>query len=171
MKPKFTDYLLGVAVILGIAAFIPAVIGILFAINWFMESFPVVAALICLVTIGGSLSWALVSSVRGFAKANAEDRYFSKTVQTSKGRLTFPEIVKEFEQLTAISYDELDHLSTDERQALMELFRKNPVRRIETNYWKGSREVYWDHSYTFNEILHYLNQRFPNEKENQSDEA
>lgn len=115
--------------------------------------------------------WALVSSVRAFAKANAEDRYFSKTVQTSKGRLTFPEIVKEFEQLTAISYDELDHLSTDERQALMELFRNNPVRRIETNYWKGSREVYWDRSETFDELLYYLDQRFPNEREEYSYEA
>lgn len=171
MKPKFTDYLLGVAVILGIAAFIPTVIGILFVIIWFMESFPIVAAIICLVASGGALSWALVSSVRGFAKANAEDRYFSKTVQTSKGRLTFPEIVKEFEQLTAISYNELDHLSTDERQALMELFRKNPVRRIETNYWKGSRDVYWDHSNTFDEILYYLSQRFPNETEEHSNEA
>jgi hypothetical protein len=171
MKPNWKDYLLGVAVILGIAAFIPAVIGILFAIKWFMESFPIVAAIICLVASGGTLSWALVSSVRGFAKANAEDRYFSKTVQTSKGRLTFPEIVKEFEQLTAISYDELDHLSTDERQALMELFRKNPERRIETNYWKGNTNVYWDHSYTFDEILYYLSQRFPNETEEHPNEA
>ena len=171
MKPNWKDYLLGVAVILGIAAFIPAVIGILFAINWFMESFPIVAAIICLVAIGGTLSWALVSSVRGFAKANAEDRYFSKTVQTSKGRLTFPEIVKEFEHLTAISYDELDHLSTDERLAIMELFRKNPERHIETNYWKSRQEVYWDHSYTFHEILYYLNQRFPNETEEQPYEA
>lgn len=170
MKPKFIDYLLGVAVILGIAAFIPAVIGILFAINWFMESFPIVAAIICLGVIGGALSWALVSSVRAFAKANAEDRYFSKTVQTSKGRLTFPEIVKEFEHLTAISYDELDHLSTDERQALMELFRKNPERHVETNYWKGSRDVYWDHSYTFEEILYYLDQRFTDDRLDKDDE-
>lgn len=171
MKPKFTDYLLGAAVILGIAAFIPAVIGILFAINWFMERFPIVAAIVCLVAIGGALSWALVSSVRAFAKANAEDRYFTGTVQTSKGRLTFPEIVKEFEQLTAISYDELDHLSTDERQALMELLRKNPERCVATNYRKGSREIYWDHSYTFDELLYYLDQRFPNEKEEQPYEA
>lgn len=169
MKPKFTDYLLGVAVILGIAAFIPAVIGILFAIDLFMESFPIVAVIICLGVIGGALSWALVSSVRAFAKANAEDRYFSKTVQTSKGRLTFPEIVKELEHLTAISYDELDHLSTDERLALMELFRKNPERCITTNYRKGSRDVYWDHSYTFKEILYYLNQRFPNERLDKDD--
>lgn len=170
MKPNWKDYLLGVAVILGIAAFIPAVIGILFAINWFMESFPIVAAIVCLVAIGGTLSWALVSSVRGFAKANAEDRYFSKTVQTSKGRLTFPEIVKEFEQLSAISYDELDHLSTDERLAIMELFRKNPERSVQTNYWKGSRDVYWDHSNTFKEILYYLNQRFPNDRLDKDDE-
>lgn len=171
MKPKFTDYLLGAAVILGIAAFIPAVIGILFAINWFMESFPIVAAIICLVAIGGALSWALVSSVRAFAKANAEDRYLAETIQTSNGRLTFPEIVKEFEHLTAVSYDELDHLSTDERLALMELFRKNPERCIATNYRKGSLDVYWDHIYTFDELLYYLDQRFPNEKEEHPYEA
>lgn len=50
MKPNWKDYLLGTVVILGIAAFIPSIIGVLFAANWVLNTFPIASAIV----LGGS---------------------------------------------------------------------------------------------------------------------
>lgn len=171
MKPNWKDYLLGGALILGIIAFVPALFGIMIAVGWFANTFPVATGVITIGALAAIAIYAMVGVAIGFAQANAEDRYFSNTIQTSHGRLTFPELIQNFEYLSAISYDELDHLTTAERLALIELMQKNPQRAVTTSYWKSSKQVHWDRSETFKEILHYLSQRFPKEMEEQTDEA